>query len=264
MSKEPSSCPSRAPSMLFVPESGRPQALLLMLHGCTQNPADFARGTRMNDWARRGNFAVLYPEQTRSANPKLCWNWFSKEHQQAGAGEPASLMELVRSTQQQLEISPDRIFLAGLSAGACMSAILAARYPAVFAGVGLHSGVPLGAASSVVGALLAMRGLSKWTQSRSWNAPTLIFQGDRDKVVSLKNADRLAIQAGLGPNAQEEELWDNGRRVRRSRSADARVERWLVEGLGHAWSGGSLEGSWTDPEGPDASAQIVRFFGIGQ
>lgn len=253
--------------MLFVP-SQKPQALLMMLHGCTQNSADFARGTRMNEWAERGRFAVLYPEQKAAANAQLCWNWFAKGHQQAGAGEPAMLVESLQQAATELSIAKERFYVAGLSAGACMAAVLAARYPDLFAGVGLHSGVPLGAASNVVSALLAMRGMSRWAKNQGWKAPTLIFHGDQDSVVSVKNADRLRQQACLDRelSLREVSVEEGGRRVRLGEYVDAagkvRVESWVVEGLGHAWSGGSLEGSWTDPQGPDASAQLVRFFGL--
>lgn len=252
----------RARSMLFVPDQGQPKALLLMLHGCTQNPMDFARGTRMNAWAERANFAVVYPEQSQQANPKRCWNWFAKAHQQAGEGEPAFLLDLTERTLEQLNIPPNQVYLAGISAGACMAAILAARYPGFFGGLCLHSGVPLGAAGNVMGALLAMKGLSKWSKEQAWTIPTLILHGDKDSVVTVKNAARLATQAGLGANTREDTFQENGRQVHRSRSADSRVECWVVRGLGHAWSGGSPEGSWTDPLGPDASAQLVRFFGL--
>lgn len=253
--------------MLFVP-SQPPRALLLMLHGCTQNAADFARGTRMNEWGERGRFAVLYPEQTAEANARLCWNWFTKGHQQAGAGEPEFLLGLTRKVLAEQSIPVEAVYVAGLSAGACMAAILAARYPGVFAGVGLHSGVPLGAASNVVGALLAMRGMSRWAKNQGWTAPTLVLHGDKDNVVSVKNADRLRQQACFGRelSSREDSLEEGGRRVRRGRYSDAQgkvqVESWVVEGLGHAWSGGSPEGSWTDSQGPDASAQLVRFFGL--
>lgn len=248
--------------MLFVPSASPPTALLLLLHGCTQNPLDFARGTRMNDWAERGGFAVLYPEQSAQANPKLCWNWFSKEHQQAGSGEPASLLELTRKSMAELGCT--RVFVAGLSAGACMAALLAHHNPSFFSGVGLHSGVPLGAASSTVGALLAMRGLSGWGKNQSWSAPTLVFHGDKDNVVSVKNGQRLTEQACLGRNLirRQDSVNEGGRTCRRVRYGDD-VEFWTVQGLGHAWSGGSPEGSWTDPAGPDASAHLVRFFGLG-
>lgn len=248
--------------MLFVPSQGRPGALLLMLHGCTQNALDLARGTRMNEWAERCGFAVFYPEQSAQANSRLCWNWFAKDSQ-----EPAQLHDLTQQTRAQLGV--DRVYVAGLSAGACMAALLASAYPSSFSGVGLHSGVPLGAATSTVGALLAMRGLSRWGKDQGWSAPTLIFHGNQDKVVSVKNADRLRQQACRGRelHSREETLQVAGRRVRRSQFLSHRgqveVECWIVEGLGHAWSGGSPEGSWTDPEGPDASAQIVHFFGLG-
>lgn len=247
--------------MLFVPSQGKPEALLLMLHGCTQNALDFARGTRMNEWGERGRFAVLYPEQNAQANSRLCWNWFVK-----GSQEPTLLQDLTRKARVDLGV--ERIYVAGISAGACMAAILASRYPDFFAGVGLHSGVPLGAAASTVGALLAMRGLSRWGKDQGWTAPTLIFHGDKDNIVSVKNAERLRQQACLGRNleSREDTIQEGGRRVRRHQTVDSggkvQVESWVVEGLGHAWSGGSLEGTWTDPEGPDASAHLVRFFGL--
>ena len=247
--------------MLFLPSQGKPRALLLMLHGCTQNALDFARGTRMNEWAERGRFAVLYPEQNPQSNSRLCWNWFVKN-----SPEPALLHELTQKTMSQLQV--DRVYVAGISAGACMAALLAHRYPDFFAGVGLHSGVPLGAASNTVGALLAMRGLSRWGKDQGWTAPTLIFHGDQDNIVSVKNSDRLRQQACLGRDLQskEESLSEGGRRSRRAQFHDAwgkvQVECWVVEGLGHAWSGGSKEGSWTDPQGPDASQHLVRFFAL--
>ncbi|MBX3169420.1 MAG: PHB depolymerase family esterase [Candidatus Eremiobacteraeota bacterium] len=252
---------------LFVPSQGPPRALLLMLHGCTQNSADFARGTRMNEWGERGGFAVLYPEQSAEANSRLCWNWFMKAHQQAGSGEPGLLLDRTRQAMAELAIAPGRVYVAGLSAGACMAAILAARYPDFFAGVGLHSGVPLGAAASTLGALLAMRGLSRWGKDQGWSSPTLIFHGDKDNVVSVKNAERLCRQAcQTDLTTREETLQEGGRRVRRGQFLNdqgrVQVESWVVEGLGHAWSGGSPEGAWTDPEGPDASAHLVRFFGL--
>lgn len=251
--------------MLFVPSQAQPAALLLMLHGCTQNPADFALGTRMNEWGERAHFAVLYPEQSAEANGRLCWNWFVKAHQQADSGEPGFLMDVTQKTMAQLAIPPDRVFLAGLSAGACMAAILASRYPGFFAGLGLHSGVPLGAAGSTVGALLAMRGLSRWAKDQGWTSPTIIFHGDKDNVVSVKNADRLRQQASHGAlSTREETIQEGGRQTRRGQwlndQGRVQVESWVVEGLGHAWSGGSPEGSWTDPKGPDASAHLVRFF----
>lgn len=238
-----------------------------MLHGCTQNPADFARGTRMNEWGERGGFAVLYPEQSAEANSRLCWNWFVKAHQQAASGEPGFLMDLTEKTMTQLAIRAERVYVAGLSAGACMAAILAARYPGFFAGVGLHSGVPLGAAGSTLGALLAMRGLSRWAKDQGWTSPTLIFHGDKDNVVSVKNAERLRQQASQpGLSTREETFQEGGRRVRRGQlvndQGEVRVESWVVEGLGHAWSGGNPEGTWTDPQGPDASAHLVRFFDL--
>lgn len=233
-----------------------------MLHGCTQNALDFARGTRMNEWGERGQFAVFYPEQDAKANSRLCWNWFVKN-----SSEPDFLHDLTRKTATQL--ATEKIYVAGVSAGACMAALMAHRYPDFFAGVGLHSGVPLGAASSTVGALLAMRGLSRWGKDKGWTAPTLIFHGDQDNVVSVKNADRLRQQACLGRelSLREDTVQEGGRRVRRSRFEDpwgkTQVESWVVEGLGHAWSGGSPEGSWTDPQGPDASEHMVRFL-VGQ
>ena len=136
---------------LYVPtqSTGQPQPLVVMLHGCTQNPDDFAVGTGMNERAREQGFCVLYPEQSQDANPQRCWNWFKHNHQRRGSGEPALIASMTQAIMKEHNIDPRRVFIAGLSAGGAMAAIVADAYPDIFAAVGVHSGLPNGAASNV-------------------------------------------------------------------------------------------------------------------
>jgi poly(hydroxyalkanoate) depolymerase family esterase len=270
---------------LYTPpgHGGRPMPLVVMLHGCTQNPDDFAAGTGMNQRAREQGFCVLYPEQSQDANPSLCWNWFKHNHQQRGRGEPALIASLTQAVMAQQGIDPRRVFIAGLSAGGAMAAIVATAYPEIFAAVGVHSGLPSGAASNIGEALMVMksgelslvrpgkgRGLGtamKATQRPQSTVPTIVFHGDQDTTVHPRNGEQV-IAAVLGSGASGPQVAQGmsagGRRYTRStRHADqgrALTEHWLVHGAGHAWSGGSAEGSYTDGSGPDATREMLRFF----
>jgi poly(hydroxyalkanoate) depolymerase family esterase len=255
---------------LYVPTcySGEPMPLLLMLHGCKQNPDDFAAGTRMNELAQQHGFLVAYPEQTRAANGSNCWNWFQPPHQGRG-GEPSILAGIVGDVALHYRIDSRRVFAAGLSAGAAMAVILGEAYPEIFAAVGAHSGLPLGAAHDVASAFAAMHGgapaHAAASARLSSGVATIVVHGDQDKTVAVANASAIvgqAVGANAGSKLQRETITLAGstRTIYRDAAGRARVEQWLVHGGGHAWSGGSTKGSFTQPSGPDASAEMVRFF----
>lgn len=235
------------------------RGLILMLHGCTQSPEDFAAGTRMNDHADRHGLIVAYPEQARSHNASLCWHWFRPADRSRSGGEAALLADLAATVARKHGVPPGRVFAAGLSAGGAMAAILAQTHPEVFAAAGVHSGLAPGSASDVISAFGAMRG-DPAPDAEPLNAPAIIFHGSADSTVAPVNAGRLA-----GPLAEAVPLTGEaaGRRydVLRARNAGGHpVEVWRIEGAGHAWSGGDAERSYANPEGPDASAEMVRFF----
>ena len=249
---------------LYVPSGygGRAVPLVVMLHGCTQSADDFAAGTRMNELAERDTFLVAYPEQAGQANQRRCWNWFLPAHQARDAGEPSLLAGITRQVMDTYRVEPGRVFVAGLSAGGAMAAVLAATYPDLYTAAGIHSGLAHQAAHDVPSAYAAMReGPPAGAWSRDPGIPLIVFQGGRDSTVAPANAAAL-----LGPWSQATAEIDTGpgwtRRVYRDRAGRAAAEWWSVHQLGHAWSGGSPQGSFTDPDGPDASAELVRFFGI--
>lgn len=246
---------------LFHPsETDAPvRGVILMLHGCTQSPEDFAVGTRMNDHAERHGLILAYPEQAQAHNVSRCWNWFRPADRSRTGGEAALLADLAASVAREHGLPPGRVFVAGLSAGGAMAAILAQTHPEVFAAAGVHSGLAPGSASDVISAFAAMRG-DPAPDAEPLNAPAIIFQGSADTTVAPVNAGRLA-----GPLAEGVARRGAGRGRRhdvlKARNAAGRpVEVWRIEGAGHAWAGGHAEGSYTDPEGPDASAEMVRFF----
>jgi poly(hydroxyalkanoate) depolymerase family esterase len=256
---------------LYVPPgySGEPMPLIVMLHGCKQNPDDFAAGTRMNELAQREGLLLAYPEQARSANGSNCWNWFQVQHQVRGGGEPAILAGIVGDVSAQYQIDTRRVYVAGLSAGAAMAVILGAAYPDVFAAVGAHSGVRQGAAHDVASAFAAMhRGAPPSDAAAAAARPTvatIVFQGDHDRTVVAANATAIVTQAlgvQAGAELAPETITSDSctRTVYRDPAGRARVEEWVVHGAGHAWSGGSSKGSFTNPQGPDASSEMVRFF----
>jgi poly(hydroxyalkanoate) depolymerase family esterase len=249
---------------LYVPAGydGRAVALVVMLHGCTQDAADFAAGTRMNQLAERDGFLVAYPEQAASANQRRCWNWFLPAHQRRDAGEPSLLAGITREVMGAYPVDPGRVYVAGLSAGGAMAAVLAATYPDLYAAAGVHSGLVHRAASNVPSAYAAMRqGPPAAASPPAPGVPLIVFQGERDPTVAPVNAHALLdpwertarVEVVTGPGWTRRAYRDPGGRVV--------AEWWSVHQLGHAWSGGSPAGSHTDPAGPDASAELVRFFG---
>jgi poly(hydroxyalkanoate) depolymerase family esterase len=238
---------------LFVPSS-RDQAMqgvVVMLHGCTQSPEDFALGTRMDLAAEKAGFVVAYPAQTALHNAQSCWNWFRPQDQAPDAGEPAILAGLASQLAAEFGVG-DRVYAAGLSFGGAMAAVLADTHPDLFAAVGVHSGLPAGSAHDVTSAFAAMRGGGA-TAVRP-KVPAIVFHGRADAVVSVRNAVALAPGDGV------ETPGGDGRRTWTTLSTNDGCELWLVDGAGHAWFGGDPAGSYTDPAGPDASGETLRFF----
>jgi poly(hydroxyalkanoate) depolymerase family esterase len=252
--------------LYIPPQAGeRPLPLVVMLHGCTQDPDDFAAGTAMNEAAREHGVFVLYPAQSKRVNPKGCWNWFHSDHQRRGGGEPAVLAGMTSDLIARHEVDPQRVYVAGMSAGGAMAAILGAAYPELYAAVGVHSGLAVGAASDLRSAFAAMKRGGKEGPGAGSGVPTIVFHGDADATVHPINGERVvAASAGVASSAQTEHLQTGGRRCTRRvhRTPDGRVvaEQWVVHGGRHAWSGGSANGSHTDPLGPDATGEMLRFF----
>jgi poly(hydroxyalkanoate) depolymerase family esterase len=273
---------------LYVPSSysgklGEAVPMVVMLHGCTQSPDDFAAGTRMNALADQHGFLVVYPAQAANANGSKCWNWFRSEDQSRDRGEPSLIAGITREVASNYFIDQRRIFVAGLSAGAAMAVILGATYPELYAAVGAHSGLPYGAAHDIPSAFSAMKGAtagasfpnpSSATTARplpGHGVPIIVFHGDRDQTVNGQNAAAIVQQAiavrsdgeGLRANVQNG-VTPAGHTYSHTvytNAANQRVvEQWVLHGAGHAWSGGSPTGSFTDVGGPDASAEMIRFF----
>ncbi|MUI15748.1 PHB depolymerase family esterase [Massilia dura] len=257
---------------LYVPsnykETGAPVPLVVMLHGCTQDPDDFAAGTRMNAVAEETGCIVAYPCQSMQANSSKCWNWFSAADQQRDRGEPAIIAGIARQVMADHRIDPARVSIAGLSAGGAMAVIVAALYPDLFNAAGVHSGLPIGSASDLPSALQAMQQGAKGGGQPVSSPPLIVFHGDKDHTVNPKNGTDV-LQHGLaghdaGSPEVERTKAPGGRKYTRSihRHADGRVlaEHWELHGGGHAWAGGSASGSYTDPTGPDASRAMVQFF----
>jgi poly(hydroxyalkanoate) depolymerase family esterase len=273
---------------LYVPKSyaGEPVPLIVMLHGCTQNPDDFANGTRMNELAERHGFLVVYPAQSANANGSNCWNWFKAQDQARDRGEPALIAGITCEVVSTYRVDEQRIFVAGLSAGAAMAVILGETHPDLYAGVGAHSGLPYGAAHDMPSAFSAMQGTQPLRGTPNWvggsaktgarvthAVPTIVFHGDCDATVNSSNGSEIVKQAAsqatsAGQNKtlekQVRQSTSKGRdyttTVYAEPSGRPLIEQWVLHGAGHAWSGGSPKGSYTEASGPDASAEMVRFF----
>ena len=253
---------------LFIPAQAfdKPMPLIVMLHGCTQNPDDFAAGTAMNTLARTQGFFVLYPAQSRKASAQGCWNWFKHTHQARGRGEPSIIAGMTQEVMAKYKLDASRVYVAGLSAGGAMAAILGATYPDVYAAVGVHSGLAAGSASNLPSALGAMKSGSTGAAFPEVRVPTIVFHGDADSTVHHTNGDHVvAASAGRNSTTATEQI-DTPDRRSTTRTVHSEVggavttEYWKVHGAAHAWAGGSALGSYTDPRGPDASAEMVRFF----
>lgn len=268
---------------LFIPSSysGAPLPLVVMLHGCGQGADDFALGTGMNELAETYHCLVAYPEQSPCANSGKCWNWFEEAHHQRGQGEPAMIAGVTRKILAEYAVDAARVFVAGLSSGGAMAVILGRTYPDLFTAVGCHSGLAHGSAKDSYGAMVAMRdGVDPCRLADAAggaSVPIIVFHGDMDATVHAANSagvvrqsiDSYAAQrrqgrgkTGLASTRETGERTGRcyTREIHRGRAGDIVVEHWTVHGAGHAWSGGSRNGSYTDPHGPDASREMLRFF----
>ncbi|MGY8524397.1 extracellular catalytic domain type 1 short-chain-length polyhydroxyalkanoate depolymerase [Paracidovorax citrulli] len=257
--------PASRPSIERLP-------LIVMLHGCTQDADDFAAGTRMNALADKLGFIVVYPIQPATANPSKCWNWFRPGDQKTGHGEPSIIAGITREVIDRHRVDPNRVYVAGLSAGGAMAAVMIQSYPDLFAAAGVHSGLPAGCAHDLPSALAAMKGGKGVGPSRRGVVPPakpvrplIVFHGDADHTVCQSNGARLIEpyrQTSQGKRTERNSP-GAGRAYTHEKSTSAGGvdgEYWLIHGAGHAWAGGDLDGSYTDPKGPDASAEMLRFF----
>ncbi len=280
---------------LYVPSDheGRRVPLVVMLHGCRQDAEDFAAGTRMNALAERKEFLVLYPEQDADANPWQCWNWFEPSDQERGMGEPSIIAGATEKVIAGHDVDTERVYVAGMSAGGSMTSIMGATYPDLYTAIGVHSGLEYKAADSGTRALVVQKiggpdpdrqGRLAFLSARQEARvlPTIVFHGEEDAVVDVVNAHQTLSQwaqtndyASDGSDddgitdepadvfrKQTAEGYDHTRYVYENPEGDVIMEKWIIEELGHDWSGGDPEGSYADPEGPDASGEMIRFFGI--
>ena len=261
---------------LYIPANyhGQPLPLVVMLHGCTQNPDDFANGTRMNLLAEEKQCFVVYPAQAKSANSSKCWNWFKSLDQQRGKGEPAIIAGITQEVVNAYHLDSAKVYVAGLSAGGAMAVIMATTYPELYSAVGVHSGLPYGCAADLPSALAAMRGgtpnrpasAAKNTHASPPSVPIIIFHGDSDTTVHMRNGEQLMKQ---NSSQQPDVLIGQGHvpgghrytcTSHHGNEGQLLAEHWVIHGAGHAWAGGSQSGTYTDPKGPDATREMLRFF----
>ncbi|MFN8453061.1 MAG: PHB depolymerase family esterase [Anaerolineae bacterium] len=272
---------------LYLPGAYQGQAwpLVVMLHGCTQSPDDFATATRMNELAEAGSFLVAYPAQTFKANLGKCWNWFKASEQQRGRGEPAIIAGLTRHIVKTYGVDPARVYVAGISAGGAMAMVMGMTYPDLYTAVGIQSGVPYGVAHNLLSGLIAIKGggtisterlrSAPGAQTRPRMVPTIVFHGDQDGIVYPDNSAQiiaqwleLRIAEGAQGPAPQVKVYQGQvpaghaytRSVYHAEDGTPLMEQWLVHGAGHAWSGGNPNVAWTDAKGPDASREMLRFF----
>jgi len=260
---------------VYVPSAAveAPRPLVVMLHGGTQSADDFAAGTQMNALAEQHGFLVAYPEQSSQANSMKYWNWFRSSDQRRGGGEPSIIAGITADVVERYGADADRVYVAGFSAGGAMAAVMAATYPDVYAAAGVHSGIAFKVAHDVSSAFAVMKsGPSGGLRLPGEAIPLIVFHGDQDQTVDRVNADRLREQwrsaAGGGEPDERRDTVPGGRTFTQltyrgsgpGGTAATVVEQWVVHGSGHAWSGGGAAGTYTDPRGPSASAEMARFF----
>jgi poly(hydroxyalkanoate) depolymerase family esterase len=280
---------------VYVPSgyvAGTKVPMMVMLHGCVQNPDDFAAGTQMNALAEQKNFIVLYPEMNVYANSSMCWNWFYDYNQHRNAAGEADIIKgMVDDVKGSYAIDSNKVYVAGLSAGAAMATIMGATYPDVFHGVGVSAGVEYNAADDAYSASSAMSygsydpnqaGKDAYTEMGSYKRkmPVIVFQGTGDTTVAPVNGTQV-VQSWLQTNDMVDDGSDNnsvkttaaqtltgsvtgGRSythyIYNDNAGKSLVEYYTVNGMDHAWSGGSSSGSYTDPSGPNATQIMWNFF----
>src|SRR3954453_19592451 len=237
---------------LYVPASrtGQPMPLIVMLHGCTQSPDDFAAGTGMNALAEEHGCLVAYPAQPSSANANKCWNWFNANDQGRDRGEPSLIAGITRQIMKNHPVDPSRVYIAGLSAGGAAAAIMGAAYPELYAAVGVHSGLPVGAARDIPSAFVAMSQGATGSGLSTRVIPTIVFHGDKDFTVHASNGDAVVAQSkatatGLRSTVQRGQAPGGhaySRPIHTNPSGKALCEQWTIHGAGHAWAGGSSSG----------------------
>jgi poly(hydroxyalkanoate) depolymerase family esterase len=273
---------------IYVPSGYNPATplpLVVGLHGCTQTADQFRQQTRFDQLAESRKFIVVYPEQSRDANPLRCWNWFLDAHMHRGAGEPSIIAGITAWAQQHYAIDLRRIYVAGFSAGGAMASVMGATYPHAYAAIGMSAGCEYAAGMLCAGyrsadpeqaGMLAHRAMGPFARP----LPVVVFQGDGDKTVPPVNAEQLVRQwqvtgdwadDGAANGSVQRSTrntsfsWAAGRRMATVASyPDTRgqelVQRWLVHGMGHAWSGGCSCATYADPSGPDATRAMYDFF----
>jgi poly(hydroxyalkanoate) depolymerase family esterase len=258
---------------LFLPpgHDGQSLPLIVMLHGCKQTPDDFALGTQMNEVAATRRCFVLYPAQSSAANQSRCWNWFRREDQVRDQGEPSIIAGMTREIVSRYRIAPRKVYVAGLSAGGAMAAVMGVTYPELYSAIGIHSGLACGSAHDLPSALAAMRGMPASVRRLDPNQPvipTIVFHGDRDRTVHPRNGEHLASRSADGAD-RAQTTTERGqvsgghaytRTIHRNAAGQVVLEHWLVHGAGHAWFGGNPRGSYSDPRGPYAATEMARFF----
>lgn len=273
----------------------KPVPLVLMLHGCMQKAEDLAALAGMNDLADENNFLVAYPQQVATANPLGCWNWFDPKHQSRDAGEPALIAAVVQDIRSAYSIDGKRIYVVGISAGGAMAVVMAATYPELFAGLGVMAGVEYKAGTTVEGGLasmksggpdpnqqglLAFQAMQQGLGAAKKRMPVIAFHGTKDPYLNPLNTDQLIAQwaqtndylddgkdndsVSIQSPLETKGAVPNGYSYTRSQYKDGNgrllMEKWIVEGLGHAWSGSPIANQFADAKGPKASAETWRFF----
>lgn len=272
---------------LYIPSGyqGQSLPLVVMLHGCTQSPDDFAASTRMNELGEKHSFLVAYPEQTFKANFGKCWNWFKASEQQRDQGEPAIIAGITRQVIKEYNIDTRRVYIAGISAGGAMSMVMGMTHPDLYAATGIQSGVPYAVANNIPTGIAAIKMGGSVSSDQLTSAPgdetrvrvvpTIVFHGDEDSMVNPTNGDGIIgqwmqVRAEKESNQPAPKVTTHRGQVPGGHSYTRSVyqiegeppimEQWLVHGAGHAWSGGNPNIAWTDGRGPDASQEMLRFF----
>jgi poly(hydroxyalkanoate) depolymerase family esterase len=283
---------------LFVSSAYRKEKsvpLVVMLHGCTQKVEELAAISGINELADKNNFLVAYPEQSVAANPLKCWNWFDPKHQSRDAGEPSLIAAVIQDIRTSYNIDEKRMYVVGISAGGAMAVVMGTAYPELFAGLGVIAGTEYKAALNVQDGLTAMKqggpdpnqqgllafqAIQKSPVGTKTRLPLIVFQGTKDPYLSPVNTDQLITQW-----AQTHDYLDDGKdndsvsirsakekkvdvpggySLTKSSYSDSQghllLEKWIVEGLGHAWPGSSVANPFADAKGPNATEEMWRFF----